>query len=121
MKFKYLIKLTLMFSFVGCFHSESGHKLPQEKVPDSFVSSCYWENHHSVRDACIEADDESCIVSHYLNVGEQTGLEFECSEVWWLELFKSINSFGGTEESELSWLEPVFLAILQYHLPEKKE
>ncbi len=91
------------------------------QVLDSFVSSCYWENHHSVRVACVEADDESCIVSHYLNVGGQAGLEFEFSEIWWPELFKSLNSFGRTEENELSWLEAVFLAILQYHLPEKKE
>ena len=43
-KKSYLISLNLMLSFVGCFHSESGDKTPQEKVPDRENKMAGWIN-----------------------------------------------------------------------------
>ena len=80
MKLKYLLPLTALLSLVGCFGTDSDNKSTKETVLVDFNASCYWENHQSVQGECDKAD-ESCIESHYLDVGQRTDLEYECSEV----------------------------------------
>ena len=65
---------------IGCMGTESDDKSEVSNFSDGFLASCYWEIHQAVQDECGK-NDESCIKSHYLEVGERAGLESECSDV----------------------------------------
>ena len=65
---------------IGYLGTESDDKSEVSNLPDGFSASCYWENQQSVQGECGE-NDESCIESHYLEVGERADFEYECSDV----------------------------------------
>ena len=64
---------------IGCLETDSDN-MRVSNLPDGFSASCYWENQQSVQGECGK-NDESCIESHYLEVGERAGLGYGCSYV----------------------------------------